>query len=666
MSRFKSITENLKLIFSREIFAMIGEAETRLNERSDQAEARLNERSDQTEARLNERSDKYESAVDGRLDERLSAFEKNSDQRFETIELRLDERLSAVEQKIDSQLDAISIRISERFDSLNQEIALRIDGFEQQTNERLDGFEQQTIERLDGFDARINNRLDEFDARINDRLGEFDSRMTERFESFDLQITERFSIIEKRADDRASNYESALDQRIDERLKHVESRVDQRFEERARSVDGRLDDRFAKIERHFDERFDALEERSDDRMEQHERKVDSMIRQMSTDIVERNDVMLQIFDNRLDKQRREMRQIRQNLEIREHHTPSAHSEKNEQDQEESPEEGESANDSTSSENTSPAYQIHSFRKLANAASSARARIKSQKSNGQETALYNQILSWKKIAHEGINEFTPDEQETIDFILSFIDDPKEINYVQQHLRRFVATLQRIPPAQRSTDRLLELGSLAHLAPAIKKYCGYNEIHRADFWDSKEKLVKEAVRQKNGGDTYTFELRNFNAERDRFPYEDGYFKVVLCCEMIEHLMSDPMHMLWECNRVLDLDGYLLLTTPNIASCRAIEGLLVGCAPYLLAQYNVREVVDQHNREYAPYEIGVALAAAGFSVVELETEDVWLRSNPAIIDLLKQIDISTELRGDNIFALARKKGSPIERYPKELYID
>ncbi|MBK8315770.1 MAG: methyltransferase domain-containing protein [Acidobacteria bacterium] len=623
---------------------MIGEAETRLNERSDQ-----------TESRLNERSDKYESAVDGRLDERLSAFEKNSDQRFETIELRLDERLSAVEQKIDSQLDAITIRISERFDSLNHEI-----------DRRLDGFEQQTIERLDGFDGRINERLDGFDARINDRLGEFDSRMTERFESFDLQITDRFSIIEKRADDRAAKYESALDQRIDERLKHVESRVDQRFEERARSVDSRLDDRFAKIERHFDERFDALEERSDDRMEQHERKVDSMIRQMSTDIVERNDVMLQIFDNRLDKQRREMRQIRQNLEIREHHTPSDPSEKNEPDQEESSEEGEAANDSTSSENTSPSHQIHSFRKLANAASSARARIKSQKSNGQETALYNKILSWKKIAHEGINEFTPDEQETIDFILSFIDDPKEINYVQQHLRRFVATLQRIPPAQRSTDRLLELGSLAHLAPAIKKYCGYNEIHRADFWDSKEKLVKEAVRQKNGGDTYAFELRNFNAERDRFPYEDGYFKVVLCCEMIEHLMSDPMHMLWECNRVLDLDGYLLLTTPNIAGCRAIEGLLVGCAPYLLAQYNVREVVDQHNREYAPYEIGVALAAAGFSVVELETEDVWLRSNPAIIDLLKQIDISTELRGDNIFALARKKGSPIERYPKELYID
>ncbi len=169
-----------------------------------------------------------------------------------------------------------------------------------------------------------------------------------------------------------------------------------------------------------------------------------------------------------------------------------------------------------------------------------------------------------------------------------------------------------------------------------------------------------------ETHTFELRNFNVERDPFPYPDNHFRVALCCELIEHLQSDPMHMLWECNRVLEPDGWLLLTTPNIASCRAIEGLLVGCAPYLLAQYNVRETVDQHNREYAPYEIGVALAAAGFTVIELETEDVWSRSNPAILDLLKQVHIGTELRGDNIFALAKKTSAPVERYPKELYID
>ncbi|MEP7337554.1 MAG: methyltransferase domain-containing protein, partial [Acidobacteriota bacterium] len=363
----------------------------------------------------------------------------------------------------------------------------------------------------------------------------------------------------------------------------------------------------------------------------------------------------QLFEQRLDKQRRALKQIQD--AGRQHSTTEKSKPESDNQTEQAAEE--SADESH--------RQLISFRKLANVATHAQTKIKS--SNG-DTPLYHQILDWKKVAHEGMDRFSPDEKEVVDYILSFLDDPKEIHYVSQHLRRFVSTLQRIPPAHRSTDKLLELGSLSHLAPAIKKYCGYGEVHCADFWEADEKTVRQTVTQKNANgnkhESHSFELHNFNVERDVFPYADAQFHVVICCELIEHLQSDPMHMLWECNRVLEPDGWFLLTTPNIASCRAIEGLLVGCAPYLLAQYNVRETVDQHNREYAPYEIGVALAAAGFEVIELETEDVWSRSNPAILDLLKQVQISTELRGDNIFALAKKTGAPIERYPKELYID
>jgi hypothetical protein len=43
-----------------------------------------------------------------------------------------------------------------------------------------------------------------------------------------------------------------------------------------------------------------------------------------------------------------------------------------------------------------------------------------------------------------------------------------------------------------------------------------------------------------------------------------------------------------------------------------------------------------------------------------------NPAIIELLKEVNLPTENRGDNIFALARKTSAPIERYPKEPYVD
>ncbi len=488
------------------------------------------------------------------------------------------------------------------------------------------------------------------------------------------EITEHMGVVERRLSERADRYERAvdtriaeqfskLDERIEERLAGSEQRMDGRFEERARAIDDRLDDRFSKVEQQIDERFDLLEHRMDERIEMHERRTDRSLERNRVDILDRTDVMLQILEQRLDKQRREVAALREML------ADGGKAERNNGGQPPSsqPAESSSGGDSPLNDGAqivseqAPDQQIRSFRKLAEGGAFARSRLQTT-----DATLYNRILDWKKVAHEGLNDFTTDEKEVVDYILSFIGDPAERDYTMQHMRRFLATLGRIPPPQSSADRLLELGSLLHLAPAIKKICGYREVCCADFWESDNKSHYESVMQQAGPEVHTFELNNFNVERDHFPYSEGHFRVVLCCELLEHLQSDPMHMLWECNRVLADDGFLLLTTPNIASCRSIEGVLIGCTPYLLSQYNRTTPEDQHNREYAPFEVGIALAAAGFTTIELETEDVWLRSNPAIITLLKEVNLPTDMRGDNIFALARKSSAPIERYPKELYVD
>ena len=475
-------------------------------------------------------------------------------------------------------------------------------------------------------------------------------------------FTRRMADIEHKLHERADLHEQAVDARVEEKHAHLKAAVDQhvedRFDERARAMDLRLDERSRQMELKTDERFDTVERRLDDRMETHERRTDKYMLQSRTDIVDRTDVMLQIFEQRLDQQRREIRALREAL-ARQAGDDSATRISQPQPAASSEEPVDVANLAEQP----PARQIQSFRKLAESLG-APAKPKLQPA---DATLYEKILDWKKVARNGINDFTPDEQELADYILSFISDADERHYTMQHMRRFIGTLQRIPPPQRTSDRLLELGSLLHVAPAIKKFTGYNEVSVGDFWESDKKISYETLMQLNGGkELHTFDLHNFNVERDRFPFPDEHFRVVLCCELIEHLQSDPLHMLWECNRVLMPDGFLLLTTPNITSVRAIEGMLIGCTPYLMSQYNRQTPVDQHNREYAPYEIGIALAAAGFSVVELETEDVWARSNPAIIELLKEVNLPTDKRGDNIFALARKTGEPVERYPKEFYID
>jgi SAM-dependent methyltransferase len=523
--------------------------------------------------------------------------------------------------------------------------------------------------------ALWRQQLSEIEQRFSVRADQHEAAIDARFD-------ERSAAIEQNLNRRQDAYQNLLDARLDERFTATEKRLDSqfvnnaqmldnRFDSRAAAADARLDERLAAIDRYIDQRFNALEERTDQRMEAHERLVDGKLHHNRQDIVDRTDLLLQVFEQRLDKQRRDLNKLGESLRasVSRQLSPPHESVASGSSSSESLSAGGSVDATgngagavTMIDQQSPQTQLLSFRKLAAASGLA----PKPKLLAPESALYERILEWKKIAHQDLHSFTPDEQETVDYILSFISDPKEQAYTRQHLRRFVATLQRIPPARKSRESLLELGSLTHLAPAIRKFCGYTDVCCADFWEADEKVTSVTLRQANGPDSYTFELRNFNVEADPFPYPDNHFSVVLCCELIEHLQRDPMHMLWECNRVLRPDGFLLLTTPNIASARAIEGLLVGCSPYLLSQYNLKTPVDQHNREYAPYEIGLALAAAGFTVVELETEDVWLRSNPAILELLRKVDITTELRGDNIFALARKTSAPVERYPKELYIE
>jgi SAM-dependent methyltransferase len=52
---------------------------------------------------------------------------------------------------------------------------------------------------------------------------------------------------------------------------------------------------------------------------------------------------------------------------------------------------------------------------------------------------------------------------------------------------------------------------------------------------------------------------NLEKDRFPFKNENFDIIVCLEVLEHL-GDPKNVLDEIFRVLKSNGYLLLSTPN----------------------------------------------------------------------------------------------------------
>ena len=118
--------------------------------------------------------------------------------------------------------------------------------------------------------------------------------------------------------------------------------------------------------------------------------------------------------------------------------------------------------------------------------------------------------------------------------------------------------------------------------------------------------------------------------------------------------------------------MLTTPNLASLRALAGMLQGYHPALFPAYirprrEGEEAEARHNREYVPREISYLLRDAGFTLDRLETGPFLDEPHPEhrwVEHLLAQYRLSGELRGDGIYAVGRKTGPVADRYPGWLY--
>ena len=69
---------------------------------------------------------------------------------------------------------------------------------------------------------------------------------------------------------------------------------------------------------------------------------------------------------------------------------------------------------------------------------------------------------------------------------------------------------------------------------------------------------------------------NLNEDELPFPEGFFDLAVSLEVIEHL-ANPDNMLSEIHRVLRGGGWLLISTPNLASWANRLSLLLGYQPY-----------------------------------------------------------------------------------------
>ena len=273
------------------------------------------------------------------------------------------------------------------------------------------------------------------------------------------------------------------------------------------------------------------------------------------------------------------------------------------------------------------------------------------------------------AREPVAETPVASRPWAEYVLGYAGSSRErLNYTRAHITRLVRILEITPPGT-ADDRILEMGAYMQITPALKHLLGYGEVRGSYLGPVGKVDHREA--ESASGERFCCEIDLFDAERDRFPYADGHFATVLCCELLEHLYHDPMHMMGEINRILRPAGALVLTTPNVCSLRAIEAILLRYHPGFFHQY-IRpnedgQIEPRHNREYAPRDVLLLLEQAGFEVARLETGPYLAEPTARgewVIHILERYGMPADLRGEAIYAVARKRGPVKSRYPEGLY--
>ncbi len=254
------------------------------------------------------------------------------------------------------------------------------------------------------------------------------------------------------------------------------------------------------------------------------------------------------------------------------------------------------------------------------------------------------------------------------LLSWAPNSDARGYLMQHISRLEDTLKLLPDGG-ADKSILEMGCYMQLTPLLQEHKGYGEVRGCYYGPAGNHRQQTA--HAPDGRTFSCIVDTFDAERDTYPYADERFDVVLCTELFEHLGHDPFHCLTEINRILKTGGHLLLSTPNVCSSRAIAAILTGYHPGFFPAF-IRPTADgevdpRHHREYAPREIRQALSDCGFTVDVLRTGAYWSAPAPEnawVEHLLDQYELDRNLRGECIFALGRKTGPAIDRYPAWLY--
>ena len=240
------------------------------------------------------------------------------------------------------------------------------------------------------------------------------------------------------------------------------------------------------------------------------------------------------------------------------------------------------------------------------------------------------------------------------------------YLSQDFERFLITLGLV---RGLSGRALEIGANPYFTSVLLKEFTDLELTMTNSFDPRASGVHSQLVRYVGKSGVAvaeqFEYESLNVETMRFPYLDDAFDVVVFCEVIEHLLMDPVAALNEIGRVLKHGGTLITSTPNVARLENVARLAAGANIY--DPYSGYGPYGRHNREFTRHELVKRLEFSGFELEDHFTADVHPHQSEGFVDVTKLAPI-LEGRlpdlGQYLFARARNLGPPENGRPAELF--
>lgn len=239
------------------------------------------------------------------------------------------------------------------------------------------------------------------------------------------------------------------------------------------------------------------------------------------------------------------------------------------------------------------------------------------------------------------------------------------YVTDSYLRFLHTWGLV---REETGRCLELGANPYFTTYLLDEHTDLDLTLANYYGASGEVDEYVEYLPPGADARVHVDRHswlFNVEEETFPFEDDTFDVVLFCEMLEHLLMNPVATLKQIHRVLKPSGVLVLTTPNVARLDNVISLVNGDNMY--DPYSGYGPYGRHNREYTRDELHRLLEFAGFEVERSFTADghpSTATSRPHYAEVARLVAPRVPDLGHYLYVRARAVREPREGLPSFLF--